>query len=152
MLGLSDPDVGKSTVSSSSSAEATHVSPDNSGNKSESIESPISDEANGWSTNNDCVSASTAGRSAADTGQSGHLHWLHCRDIPSAFECCDPGRYSNVTENWPNSRYQRANIPSSFLNFCNHRRELWSILRVNWLPRRYERKCVHITTASSIYR
>ena len=38
---MSDPDVGRSTVSSSSSAEATHVSPDNSGNKSESIESPI---------------------------------------------------------------------------------------------------------------
>ena len=37
----------RSTVSSSSRAEATHVSPDNSGNKSESIESPISDEANG---------------------------------------------------------------------------------------------------------
>ena len=96
---MSDSDVGRSTVSSSSRAEATHVSPDNSGSKSESIESPISDEANGWSTNNDRVSASTAGRSAAVTGQSGHLHWPHCRDIPSAFECCDPGRYSNVTEN-----------------------------------------------------
>ena len=88
------------------------------------IESPISDEANGWSTNNDRVSASAAGRSAADTGQSGHLHWPHCRDIPSAFECCGPSRYSNVTENWPNNRYQRANIPSSFLYFCNHQREL----------------------------
>ena len=71
---MSDPAVGRSQVSSSSSAEATHVSPDNSGNKSESIESPIYDEANGWSTNSDCVSASTAGRSAADTGQSGRLH------------------------------------------------------------------------------
>ena len=130
-LQLSEPAVGRSAVSSSSSAEATHVSPDNSGNKSASIESPISDEANGWSINNDCVSTSVAGRSAADNGQSGRRHWPHCRDIPSAFACCDPGRYSNVTENWPNNRYQQASIPSSFLNFCNHRRELWSVLRVN---------------------
>ena len=55
-------------MSSSSSAEATYVSPDNSGNKSESIESPISDEANGWSTNNDCVSASAADSPVACTG------------------------------------------------------------------------------------
>ena len=41
----SAPTVGRSHVSSSRRAEATHVSPDNSGNKSESIESPISDVA-----------------------------------------------------------------------------------------------------------
>ena len=64
---MSDPAVGRSTVSSSRSAEATHVSPDNSGNKSESIESPISDEANGWSTNSDCVSASTCTDHIAET-------------------------------------------------------------------------------------
>ena len=72
---MSDSDVGRSTVSYSSRAEATHVSPDNSDNKSiESIESPISDEANGWSISTDRVSTSIAGRSAADTGQSGRLH------------------------------------------------------------------------------
>ena len=124
---MSDPAVGRSAVSSSST---THVYPDNSGNKSASIESPISNDANGWSINNDSVSMSVAGISAADTGQSGRRHWPHCQDIPSAFACCDPGRYSNVTENWPNNRYQRASIPSSFLNFCNHRRELWSVHRV----------------------
>ena len=44
---MSAPTVGRSHVSFSMRAEATHVSPDNSGNKSESIESPISDVANG---------------------------------------------------------------------------------------------------------
>ena len=44
---MSAPTVGMSHVSSSMRAEATQVSPDNSGSKSESIESPIFDVANG---------------------------------------------------------------------------------------------------------
>ena len=88
---MSDPDVGRSTVSSSSSAEATHVSPDNSGNK----------------LNHQFLMKQTAGPLITTVYQ---------RQLPDSPVAC--------------SRYQRANIPSSFLKFCNHRRELWSVLRV----------------------
>ena len=116
------------------------------------IESPISEDANGWSSNAVVESASSARESGDDTGQPDLIHCPHCLDMPSAFTCWAPGRYSNVTENWPNNIYQRASIPSLFQNFCSHRSELWSVRRVNWAPRRYDWKWVHMTTATSISR
>ena len=44
----------------------------------------------------------------------------------------------------------RASCPSGCLKFLSHLREPWSVRRVNWLPRRYGRKCwMKYTTASS---
>ena len=129
----------------SSSCCATQSSPDCTGTRSASSESPNDSASNGWSDNSTVVST---------VGQSGRVHCLHGVDgaleSPSAFPCSRPAWC--MIENWNCCSVcnHRAIIPSVSLNRCSHTRDLWSVLSVNFAPRKYERNCIHIETAASI--
>ena len=97
--------------------------PDSSGNKSASIESPISEDANAdpamptWNLHHRPMNRETTPDSLAP--YTVHIAWT-CH----LYSRAEPRRYSNVTENWPNNIYQWASIPLLFRNFCSHRSEL----------------------------